>query len=121
VSAKVNPHHAGEANGATSAWALGVVATLNAVKTTACTRNITNVIGTTRFATNSARSSMRICPIKNTEANNVSDSPRPNRIAPQSNCPSTATPASTSAQDNQTDAPGFRRVLHATQSGINIA
>ena len=88
---------------------------------TPSTANITNVIGNTRFALKSFRASVRICPMKNTEAINVSVSPRPNRNVCQSNRPSTPPPTITSSTQTQILTPGFLRQRTASQSGIRIA
>ena len=114
VSVIVSTNHAGEVHGVTSDATSGAVAPASTVKTSACVTNITSVSRSGRFAANALFSNHKICPIKNSDATNVSHSPRPSDSSRQSNFPRMATPASTNAQQIHTVQPGCRRARTAT-------
>ena len=114
VNTTVSATHAGDVHGVTSAATSGAVAPASTTNTTASVTNITSVSRSGRFPAKAFFSSHRICPMKNSDASNVSHSPRPNDSSRQSNRPRIATPASTSAQQTHTVQPGCRRSRTAT-------
>ena len=123
TTAKVAVRHtqAGDSQGTTRAMARGAVPAASARKRTDSTVNMTSVVDEGRLPANSFRSIQRIWPMKKIELRSVSHSPLPNRKVRQSKCPRTPTPRRTSAHPAQMTAPGLRRLLKASHTGMRIA